>query len=144
MQKRPSHISPSDWILSRCAETDDGCLLWQGANNGKGYGRINVSGRLLYTHRVVYEAVNGPVPDGLVIDHLCRRTACCRPDHLEAVSVGENNLRGLGAGHREKVTCKRGHPFSRVYVNPQGGRVRVCDECARIRMAEFVERKRAG
>jgi hypothetical protein len=143
MPKRPPNISPSDWILSRCVE-DDGCLLWEGANNGAGYGRINVAGRLLYTHRVVYEATHGSVSDGMVIDHLCRRTACCRPDHLEAVTVGENNRRSIDGGHRTRALCVRGHQFSRVYVNPQGGHVRVCDECARIRMAEFVERKRAG
>lgn len=45
-------------------------------------------------HRLSYEAFKGPVPDGAVIDHVCRNTLCYNPDHLEAVSQKENVLRG--------------------------------------------------
>lgn len=45
-------------------------------------------------YRPAWEAVNGPVPPGLVLDHLCRDRRCRRPDHLEAVTEEENIRRG--------------------------------------------------
>ena len=47
------------------------------------YGKFYADGRTQLVHRYAYEWANGPIPDGLVIDHLCRVTACVNPDHLE-------------------------------------------------------------
>lgn len=71
-----------------------GCWLWTGATNGSGYGMIGVGQRKKYVHRAAYELARGPIPDGLVIDHLCRIPICCSPAHLEAVTNRENTLRG--------------------------------------------------
>jgi hypothetical protein len=48
-------------------------------------------------HRWMYEQKIGPIPKGLVIDHLCRNTRCVNPDHLEPVTRGENTRRGAKA-----------------------------------------------
>jgi HNH endonuclease len=45
-------------------------------------------------HIMEYERKYGPVPPGLEIDHKCRNTRCCNPDHLEAVTHRENCRRG--------------------------------------------------
>jgi hypothetical protein len=45
-------------------------------------------------HRYFYEQHRGPIPDGLVIDHLCRVPACVNPEHLEATNQFENVRRG--------------------------------------------------
>ena len=50
----------------------------------------------VYAHRLMYEVVKGPIPNGLTIDHLCRVRNCCNPDHLEAVTQSENVKRGTG------------------------------------------------
>ncbi len=70
-----------------------GCWLWQLCLTG-GYGQYRHRGRMVYAHRLAYEARFGPVPEGMVVDHVCRQPACVNPDHLEAVSSAENTRRG--------------------------------------------------
>lgn len=75
----------------------DSCWLWQASLDGKGYGQINggrTPTRMMRAHRVAYELVIGPIPDGLDLDHLCRTPRCVNPDHLEPVTRRENTARG--------------------------------------------------
>lgn len=75
-------------------------VLWTGALDHGGYGRVsNKRGGSSLAHRRVYERERGPVPPGLVLDHLCSNPPCVNPDHLEPVTQGENV--------RRSVTCKR-------------------------------------
>lgn len=64
----------------------DGCWPWTGACHPQGYGTFRVGESVHYAHRVMYEQVCGPIPDGLEIDHLCHNERCVRPEHLEAVT----------------------------------------------------------
>jgi hypothetical protein len=54
---------------------------------------------MLRAHRVSYEALIGPIPVGLQLDHLCRIRSCVNPDHLEPVSASVNAKRGLTGRH---------------------------------------------
>lgn len=69
------------------------CRIWL---NGtvKGYGTTKVAGRTRYTHIVEWEAVNGPVPQGCELDHLCKQPRCGEPTHLEPVPHVINTQRG--------------------------------------------------
>jgi hypothetical protein len=98
-------------LWARVVATPNGCWIFTGALNA-GYGRIHAghpgSQRLLYVHRVAYEQLVGPIPEGLDLDHLCRNRACCNPAHLEPVTRRENLLRGestLAAAHHEGRDC---------------------------------------
>lgn len=71
------------------------CWIWQGELNRNGYGTIRIKGRRKMVHRIVYEALVGPIPPGEILDHLCRNRPCCNPKHVEPVSHGENTRRGL-------------------------------------------------
>jgi hypothetical protein len=67
-------------------------LVWIGYTNSEGYGCIRVDGRRMGPHRYSYATFVGWIPDGYEIDHLCGRTDCVDPDHLQAVT-GYENLR---------------------------------------------------
>src|SRR5699024_8246546 len=65
------------------------------------------------SHRTMYQAVIGPVPAGLDLDHLCRNRACCNPAHLEPVTRQTNLLRGntIPARRAAVENCPKGHPY---------------------------------
>lgn len=70
------------------------CWIWTGCLYPTGYGLFVGNDRLPHrAHRIAYELWKGPIPAGLVIDHLCCNRACCNPAHLEAVTQRENVLR---------------------------------------------------
>jgi hypothetical protein len=79
-------------------EKTDGCWEWTGGVQSSGYGTFNVpetaGGGSRLAHRFSYELHVGPIPAGLEIDHLCRNRRCVRPDHLDAVTHRENDMRG--------------------------------------------------
>jgi len=59
-------------------DPETGCWIWPGrTRRGQGYGAIRILGRSRAVHRVSYEVAKGPIPLGLVIDHLCRQRRCC-------------------------------------------------------------------
>lgn len=72
------------------------CWPWVGAKNSRGYGQVTLPGHRTASlaHRVVYEWLVSPIPEGLEIDHLCCNRLCVRPDHLEPVTHRENLARG--------------------------------------------------
>ena len=71
------------------------CWRWRsGAARSDGYGQFWDGRTMRPAHRFAYEAIVGPVPEGMVLDHLCRVRDCVNPDHLEVVTQGENQRRG--------------------------------------------------
>ena len=79
------------------------CRLWQGAVDGDGYGQMadyhRGRGHKKYAHRWVWEAVNGPIPKGMVIRHKCDNRVCFRLSHLEIGTVADNNADASERGH---------------------------------------------
>src|SRR5690242_13805090 len=118
-------------------EPNTGCWLWVGSMfQTGGYGRYGNKSRL--AHRVVYELLVGPIPDGLTLDHLCRVRSCVNPKHLEPVTLKVNTLRGqsITALNSVKAHCKFGHPFNEFNtMSVPGGRG--CRACSRERARKY-------
>lgn len=85
-----------DWLAPRSgawvAEErghDTPCWVWK---------KAKARGEMYYgPHKRAWRFKNGPVPEGLELDHLCRVRACINPDHLEPVTHQENARRGVMA-----------------------------------------------
>jgi len=87
------------------SEPQGECLIRTGCTTPDGYGRLAVAGVDTYAHRYAYQLTYGSVPDGLVIDHLCRNPSCVQPAHLQAVTYQVNTLRGRHSHLKRRDTC---------------------------------------
>lgn len=118
------------------------CWLWRGALS-KGYGKFSYKGKATEAHRYAYELFIDDIPQGLVIDHLCRVTNCVNPWHLEPVTSLENIRRGAGWSlHVQKDICKNGHEFTPDNTSITTNNRRVCKTCHRISSRAYDRRRR--
>jgi hypothetical protein len=131
------------------------CWIWNGNvakhSNPKdprsGYGRFLIGPKkYAQAHRYAYELLVGPIPTGLVIDHLCMVKRCVNPAHMEPTTRAENTRRARPhdgpTANVNKATCPQGHLFdaSNTYMW-QGARY--CRICRRLRVAAYNARRRA-
>lgn len=146
--------------------TEGGCWRWTGAT-ARGYGAFKLTTRhTTSTHRLAFEALVGPVPHGLELDHTCHTNdpscaggptclhrACCNPAHLEAVTHRENNLRSPVLGRalakaqqvvRDRTHCPSAHPYDDENTGWTKSGWRYCRACNRARAARNYEKRKAA
>lgn len=139
---------PSGFLEKFTLEPNSGCWLWLGRWHGakRKYGYYQHEGRQYLAHRLSYELLVGEIPEGLVIDHLCRTPPCVNPEHMEIVTIAENVRRGHFP-NTAKTHCPQGHLYSgdnlRVFSRYSGGsgKNRHCVACTRVRQREYWRRK---
>ena len=142
--KKPAPIAERFWRMVDQSAGETGCWLWTG-NTWKGYGQFGVQQspgkwKQNKAHRIAYELMVGPIPDGLQLDHLCRQPSCVNPAHLEPVTNRVNGLRGISptANHARKTHCRVGHEFTPENTMPRiinGNACRECRQCYRAASA---------
>ena len=110
-----------------------GCWTWTGAKcrGGYGHGGQAQPRAMVKVHRVVWEHLRGPIPEGLQLDHLCKVTACANPEHLEPVTPEENLRREVDRAPVRKC----GHP--RIVGQP-------CRPCVNAYMRRYTRARRAS
>jgi len=137
-------------------DSETGCWLWTAYVNPSGYGEASQDGRMRGAHRVVYEAMRGPIPASMFLDHQCHNRdrscrggrrcphrRCVNPAHLEPTTNVDNIRRGR-AGEvtrdrlRAQTHCKHGHPLSGANVLRDARGYRFCRACARIKARRHV------
>ncbi len=81
--KYAKHCTPEMRFWGRI-KIAEGCWLWQGAVNTTGYGMACWANgeKNIVAHRLVYQMVKGPVPEGIEVCHTCDVPRCCNPEHL--------------------------------------------------------------
>lgn len=117
----------------------DGCWVWQGRLNNWGYGETRRNQKITPAHRLFYELLVGPIPEGMVIDHTCRNHQCVNPDHLQAVSHGEN----VGLGRLRKTHCPQDHELTEDNVWRDKRGHRHCRTCLKGQQAAAYQRRKA-
>lgn len=125
-------------FLAKVATNPDGCWLWTAHIGRHGYGGFRIGGKWQLAHRVGWWLHRGEIPDGLVLDHLCRVRRCVNPEHLEAVTLAENIRRGIAgevnaARHLAKTHCPHGHPYDEADTGRRPDGRRTCRACRRDR-----------
>lgn len=135
-------MDPLQRIMSRTAPFVD-CLIYTGLPRSR-YGRISIDGVEVYVHRVVFEAAHGPIPEGLVVDHICFTTKCVNIDHLRLLDRVTNMLRHPAPHHHAvKTHCPQGHNYDSANTYVYDGR-RSCRACHLQSTREHKQRARAA
>lgn len=116
-----------------------GCWLWVGLVGRTGYGRMRSDGRKWMVHRLSWTLFVGDIPDGLVVDHLCRTRNCVNPAHLrvctQMANVHAPGSTAIAKAESERTHCPRDHILVAPNLVPSKLRLgfRECLACSRAR-----------
>lgn len=78
------------WSHVRVGEKDE-CWPWLLSKHKCGYGRYQVNGCFIGSHRIAFILTFGPMERGICACHKCDNPSCCNPDHLFPGTRSENN-----------------------------------------------------
>jgi hypothetical protein len=99
-------LVPTDQLRKRfelgLSEHDaNGCRLWMNCERN-GYGAIKHQGKVYSTHVVAWVLAGNDIAESSVVAHKCDVRLCCNPEHLENISIADNNRDAFRR-------CKRAH-----------------------------------
>ena len=124
----PKNPNPLPRLLERL-DLDGDCLVFTGHRDRQGYGKIKTQNKPYLAHRLMWELMNGPVPEGMMILHSCDNPPCVLPAHLRVGTAKDNSDDMVSRGrHHNKGKvgkCLKGH--QKIYT--KNGKQTWCPEC---------------
>lgn len=132
-----------DRFWEKVSKTES-CWIWEATLTRKGYGMVSVEGKARQAHRVSWSLANGPIPNGMLVDHICHNHACVNPEHLRLASAKSNSEYRKGPQKGTLSGCrnvyKTGARWS-VYIYHNGknlyfGRYSTVEEADKVAKAE--------
>lgn len=132
--------------------TVEECWTWLACKQSGGRAQLRWRGRMESVYVLMYEEFIGPVPPGMILDHVCHNEAalrgecdggddcphhaCCNPYHLTSKSQGQNLLDSpltQASINKAKTHCDRGHEFNEENTGfKNNGRWRYCKPCNKM------------
>ena len=116
----------------------EGCWGWGGTFHEYGYGLISKYGRYYRAHRVSWELHNGPIPDGMEIDHICHTPECTKPAHLRLATKSQNMENRRGANSNNKLGVRNVAKHGNMY------RVTITKDLRQIRYGSYATLEEAA
>ena len=85
---------------------ETGCHEWIAGCFSNGYGQFQVGNKPRGTHRIAFELLHGPIPEGLYVCHTCDNRKCVRREHLFAGTPQDNMSDMVGKGRQARgMSC---------------------------------------
>jgi len=127
------------------SDDPDGCWLWTGTTNKKGYGKCAFNGAKGYlAHRASYTLFVGDVEPGYQLHHVCCVKRCVNPAHLQPVTPKEHVI--AEPSHQANRThCVNGHLLTPDNLTSYGVKqgLRKCRKCEYQSKKRYLAKKRA-
>lgn len=119
--RRRSPLDPAARLFARLRAEGE-CLVFTGALDGGGYGRLAMGGRWVGAHRLAWELQRGPIPAPLFVLHHCDNPSCCNVEHL-FLGTQRDNMRDMAA--KGRASSQRN---SHKYAGEANGRSKLTEE----------------
>ena len=138
-------LSYEERFWSRVRKTTR-CWLWTAGRGANGYGFFPpspTSGTRL-AHRIAYELLVGPIPEGMRLGHIvCHNPLCVKLAHLRVLTQSESASQNSRRARRwsSPLVCRNGHvrtPENTAIKRP--GKI-MCRICERAAYRRYYERK---
>lgn len=131
---------------------EGGCWISTYSVASHGYAQIGwndgAKTRMVLAHRASWVHVNGQMPLGMTLDHICKARRCVNPDHLRMLPNFENARRTDGMDWPMGY-CANGHGNEHIetfsWAKDKRGNSRDgtrCKRCRALHVARYAWRKR--
>ena len=117
-----------------------GCRIWTGSKDANGYGAVHLYDQYLAVHRVAYEVLVGPIPEGKILMHKCDNPSCIEPLHLIIGTTYDNNKDRAAKGRTHK-SYGEDNPYSKLKEHEVITIKKIFKKNSSITMRKYLSKK---